>query len=280
MTAPTTLALPSALDRHRLPRWLASVTDGPVAVFLDYDGTLTPIVDRPEEATLDAAMRDRLARLAACCPVTIVTGRDISVVKEFVQLDQLGYAGCHGLDIEGPAGSGLRHEAAREMLSELDRAEAVLRQRLAGIPGALVERKRFGVSVHVRLAVADDAKQIDAVVGLVASTHPALRRESGKKVFELRPDLDWDKGTAVEWLLGEMALDRSAGLYIGDDLTDEHAFEVLAGRGMTIVVADADRPTAAEYRLGGPDDVLLLLERLIEVIGEPMSARATQNEPC
>ena len=102
-------AVPSALDPAQIPCWLAPLTRGRPGVFLDYDGTLTPIVDRPDQATLAAGTRERLARLADRCPVTIVTGRDITVMQQFVQLDQVGYAGCHGLDITGPAGSGLRH---------------------------------------------------------------------------------------------------------------------------------------------------------------------------
>ena len=108
MSLQTTLALPLALDREQIDVWLAPVQTGPVAVFLDYDGTLTPIVARPDEAALSDAMRDTVQRLAARCPVTIVTGRDISVVRAFVALDVLGYAGNHGLDIVGPPGSHAR----------------------------------------------------------------------------------------------------------------------------------------------------------------------------
>ena len=82
-------------------------------------------------------------------------------------------------------------------------------------------------------------------------------------LYELRPDIEWDKGAAVGWLLEEMGLELSAALFVGDDLTDETVFRALAGRGVGIVVAETERPTDACLRLSGPGEVQTLLERLI-----------------
>ena len=264
--ATTTHALRSALDPDQIGRWLPPLARGRAGVFLDYDGTLTPIVDRPEQATLAPGTRDRLARLAARCAVTIVTGRDIAVMREFVQLDQLGYAGCHGLDIDGPKGSGLRHEAAAALLTEVDAAEGALRVAVNGIDGVLIERKRYSVSTHYRLAAPGDLARVDVAVREVAHAHPVLRREGGKKVFELRPDIDWDKGRAVAWLIDALAIDRAAVVYIGDDRTDEDVFNRLAGTGVSIVVEQADRPTAARYRVHNPVEVIQVLDLLIDAL--------------
>ena len=255
MVTRAALTLPSALAPDEMDRWLAPARAGALAVFLDYDGTLTPIVDRPDEARLAEPMRAALADLAARCPVTIVTGRDVAVVRAFVLLDALGYVGNHGLDIAGPPGSGLRRELASSFVPTLDVVEDRLRSLLRHVDGVLVERKRFSVSVHVRLVGAADVPLVEGAVAEVAAAHPTLRREAGKKVFELRPDLDWDKGAAVAWILREMGVDAAAALYIGDDLTDEHAFAALAGAGTTIIVADDDRPTCARLRLASPDGV-------------------------
>ena len=265
----TTRTLPWALHPDVRAEWLSAVTRGAAGVFLDYDGTLTPIADRPEQATLSAATRAQLARLASCCPVTIVTGRDIAVVRDFVKLDEIGYAGCHGLDIEGPAGSGLRYEAAAEVLPVLDSAEADLRRGLSGVAGALVERKRYSVSAHYRLVEPRDAPHVDEVVATVAFRHPGLRRERGKKVFELRPDVAWDKGRAVAWLLAALSLDPGSATCVGDDETDEHAFELLDGVGVPIVVEHGDRPTSARYRVRDPREVAEVLELLIEALAAP-----------
>ena len=262
----TTHALPWALHPDVRPEWLAAVTRGAAGVFLDYDGTLTPIADRPEQATLSASTREQLVRLAFRCPVTIVTGRDVAVVRDFVRLDEIGYAGCHGLDIEGPAGSGLRYEAAGTVLPALDGAEADLRGGLSRIAGALVERKRYSVSTHYRLVGRGDAPLVEDVVATVARRYPELRRERGKKVFELRPDVAWDKGSAVGWLLSALSLDPGAATYIGDDKTDEHAFELLDGAGVPIVVEHGDRPTSARYRVRDPREVTEVLDLLIGVL--------------
>ena len=235
------------------------------AVFLDYDGTLTPIVSRPELAVLSDGSRTLLRHLSTLCPVTVVTGRDVAAVRRLVGVDQLGYVGSHGLDIVGPEGSGLHREVAAEFVPELDAAERELRRQTASVAGVVVERKRFSISTHVRMVDTSLHLRVDGIVGAISRAHPALRREGGKMLYELRPDVDWDKGAAVRWLLDGMRIDLSRALYIGDDLTDETAFRALAGRGVTIVVSDlkSDRPTAAQLRLDTPQEVQALLGRLV-----------------
>ena len=255
MARQAALALPWALDPQQRERWLAPVRTGSAILFLDYDGTLTPIVDRPEQATLAESTRALVAALAARCAVTIVTGRDVAVARRLVRLESVGYAGSHGFDIVGPPGSGLRKEVAVDCLPALDEAEALLRRGLEGIGGALVERKRFSVSSHVRLVAPVDRPRVEAAVAGVASRFPALRRGSGKAVHELRPDRPWDKGAAVLWMVREMGGDPDAVVYVGDDLTDEDAFTRLDGTGTTMVVTAEDRPTHARLRLADPGEV-------------------------
>ena len=266
----STLALPSALEPEQVQVWLTPVRRG-AALFLDYDGTLTPIVGRPELATLSDSMRQTVRQLASRFSVTIVSGRDIAVVASLVRIDGLAYVGSHGLDITGRPGSDLRKEVALDFLDELDLVETTLRQRTRGIDGVVVERKRFSISTHVRLVAPDDLQRVEAIVEEVGGAHASLRREGGKALFELRPDITWDKGAAVLWLLDAMGLDPSAALFIGDDLTDETVFRVLAGRGTGIVVADTDRPTDACLRLRDPDEVQTLLDRLVSTPAESLA---------
>ena len=260
------LELPWALDPEQTDRWLAPARAGSVILFLDYDGTLTPIVERPEQALLAESTRAVLAALAARCAVTIVTGRDVAVARRFVQLDDLGYAGSHGLDICGPPGSGLRKEVALDCLPALGEAEALLRRALDGIGGALVERKRFSVSSHVRLVAPVDRPRVEEAVAGVAARFPMLRRERGKAVHELRPDVSWDKGAAVSWLVRKMGYGLDAAVYVGDDLTDEDAFARLDGAGTTIVVTAEDRPTCARLRLCDPGEVEVALGRVLAAL--------------
>ena len=256
-------ALPSALDPAQAGRWLRLAREDGV-VLLDYDGTLTPIVARPELAVLPAGMRDTLRRLAARLPVGVISGRDVAVVRQLVGLDGLAYAGSHGLDIVGFGADAPRLEVARRFLPQLAAAESALRQATADVAGALVERKRFSVAVHVRLVASAGRGAVEATLGQVAQAHPSLRRERGKMVHELRPDIDWDKGRAAGWLLESLGRESSAALFIGDDLTDETVFRALSGHGLGIVVSEADRPTAADLRLDSPAQVQSLLARLAD----------------
>jgi alpha,alpha-trehalase len=235
------------------------------AVFLDYDGTLAPLAARPELAILPEATREALRRLAGRYPVGVLSGRGRGDVAARVGLDGLIYAGSHGFEIAGPA---LRHEVGEGLPAVVDRAAARLREHLAGLPGVLVEPKRFAISVHYRLAEASDLPRIEAAVDAVLAEHPELRKGLGKKLFELRPTLDWDKGKALLWVLEALHLDRAATLplYLGDDLTDEDAFRAVAetADGIGILVADEPRPTAAAYSLRDPDEVRTFLEKLAE----------------
>jgi alpha,alpha-trehalase len=237
---------------------------GRVAVFLDYDGTLTPIVSQPEDAWLSESMRQALQALAAQAPVAILSGRDLDDVRRRVNLDGIVYAGSHGFDIAGPRG--LRKQVATEFLPKLDIAEKELHEALDGIPGARVERKRFSIAAHYRNVEENDVPRVKRAVGEVTARHRELRRLDGKKVYELLPAIDWDKGKAVIWLLETLGLESRSGgirrIYIGDDRTDEDAFRALQQHGIGILVSEQLQPTAARYSLKDPDEVERFLRAL------------------
>lgn len=253
---------PSALEHWEdITRRLAGPPRRHPAVFLDYDGTLSPIAPRPELATLPEPTREVLQRLAAHGPVAILSGRGREDVASLVGIDDLTYAGSHGFDIAGPT---LRREIGEGIPQRIEQASARLRDELAGLEGVLVEPKRFAVAVHFRQAREADLPRIEEVVDAIRAEHPDLRKVPGKKIFELRPDLDWDKGHALLWLLETLHLDRGevVPIYVGDDVTDEDAFRVIEGRGIGVLVAEEPRETAAAYSLRDPEEVRVLLERL------------------
>ncbi len=262
--APQEADLPDALARFDDLARLFS--EKKPALFLDYDGTLTPIVSRPELAVLDEAMRASLSELMEVLPVAIISGRDRADVEGLVGLQGMVYAGSHGFDIAGPGGLRREYEQAAQFVPALEEAEERLHEALGDIEGVIVERKRYAIAVHYRLVADGDVAGVEQAFEGVLSQVEGLRRTAGKKVFEMRPKLEWDKGRAVLWLLGELGLDRPDVLpvYIGDDDTDEDAFAALAGRGIGILVADAPQATHAEYRLESPDAVGVFLRRLID----------------
>ncbi|HEX6141186.1 MAG TPA: trehalose-phosphatase [Geminicoccaceae bacterium] len=242
-----------------------------LAVFLDYDGTLTPIVDDPDRALISEAMRETVARLAEVVPTVIVSGRGVETVRRLTGLDQLIFAGSHGFEIGGPEGFEDTLEKGVEALPELDRAEAELEDALAGIDGHRIERKRFSIEAHFRQVAERDRERLETAVDEVAARHPNLRKGTGKKVLRLQPDIEWDKGHAVLHLLGRLGLDGDDVLpvYVGDDVTDEDAFRALAGRGLGVVVrGETDRETGASYALRDTDEVGRFLDWIGERAGE------------
>jgi alpha,alpha-trehalase len=236
------------------------------AVFLDYDGTLTPIVEHPDLAVLAADTRTILEALAEHTTVAILSGRDVADVVDKIGVGGIYYAGSHGFDIRAPSGDSVGGDLARfdAFLPELDAAEAELRAALADVPGSNIERKRFAIAVHYRQVPEQHHQVVAATVERIAPSHPSLRVAGGKMIFELRPDIEWDKGTALDWLLGEMGLDRPDVLpiYIGDDVTDEDAFRALLERGIGIVVGREDRTSLATYALDDTDEVREFLGEL------------------
>ena len=256
--------LPSALEHVQE---IAGARQRALAVFLDYDGTLTPIVSHPENAWLSDSMRQTLRELAERAPLAILSGRDLDDVRRRVGIDAIIYAGSHGFDIAGPRG--LQRQMATEFLPDLDMTEKGLRDVLDGIPGALVERKSFSIAAHYRNVNENYIAEVKRLVDAAAARHPELRRIDGKKVYELLPGIDWDKGKAVLWLLRALDLESRAGgirpIYVGDDRTDEDAFRVLEleQRGVGIVVTGHPRQSAARYMLADSSAVELFLRSLI-----------------
>lgn len=242
---------------------------GPPVIFLDFDGTLAPIVDDPAAATLPSRTRHVVADLRARWPVAVVSGRDTDDVRTKVGLDGVAYAGSHGFDVIWP--DGRREAPAGDFRSSLDAAEGALREALDGLEGVEIERKGFAITVHYRRAPERVHDEVAAIARRIAREHPDLRRTGGKRIHELRPDVDWDKGRAVEWLFDGFDIDaeHAVPLYLGDDLTDEDAFRALGSRGIAVVVQgeDDERATLAGHRLADVDDVASFLERLVGLPG-------------
>lgn len=236
-----------------------------LVLFLDYDGTMTPIVPRPEDAVLSDSMRQLVRQLADRVTVGIISGRDLDDVRGMVKLDDLYYAGSHGFDVRGPGGVRMQHEAALELLPELDAAEHELDDALRDIDGVFVERKRFALAVHYRSAADAAVTRVEQAVDQVLTDHARLRKRGGKKIFELQPDVPWDKGHAVRWLLEQVEPDADTlPVYIGDDTTDEDAFAMLAESGVGIRVGDPGEPTRAHMILRDTDELAQFLDALLQ----------------
>lgn len=238
------------------------------AFFLDYDGTLTPIVSRPEYANASKAMQDGLRQLNNTYPVAIISGRELSDVQERVNIPELYYAGNHGFEIQGPHGYELVQEITPELLQTMQTIANRLQEKFASVPGFLIENKKASLSVHYRLV--DDkqlVRSIENSVDDIVARHPELSKHLGKKVFELRPNIEWNKGKVVLRLLRELQSSEQqfVPVYIGDDVTDEDAFRAINNFGISILVTSEPKQTEAHYSLSNPDQVLEFLNQLIEI---------------
>ena len=262
----TPTRLPSALEyMGELRRRLEGRT---AAVFLDYDGTLTPIMPRPELAQISQEMRLLVGALAGRCPVAIVSGRPLATVKGFLGLENVIYAGSHGMEIEGPAGTGLRLDKGRDHVENLAALYDKLAAALSHIPGVLMEQTAYTVPVHFRQVHPTLIPEVERIVEEVLKGHSGIKGYRGKMIFEIRPDIDWDKGEGVLWIREQLGMntENSVAFYLGDDTTDEDAFAVLGEGDVGILVASRPRDTEARYTLKDPSEVRVFLEGLIDII--------------
>lgn len=242
---------------------------GRLVLLLDFDGTLAPIVARPELAAMPERTRRALDRLMAMdgVEVAVVSGRGLADVRERAAIPGIAYAGNHGMEIEG-AGLERIHPEAAAARPALERAAERISRGLEGIDGAFVEDKGLTLSIHFRQA-ADREDDVRAAVRAGVEGEDALKIMEGKMVLEVRPRVEWDKGRAVLFLLGEMRPPAGTPvLYLGDDRTDEDAFRALAEWGASaegILVADlpADDSAARSY-LREPAEVGALFEALAD----------------
>jgi trehalose 6-phosphate phosphatase len=221
------------------------------AIFLDVDGVLAPIVDRPEDARVPETTRSELARLAGRYGlVACVTGRSSDVAREIVGVAELTYAGEHGLELapEAAEWSSRIHGFAAE------------------VPWAAVEVKPLSIAFHYRNEpdVDDARRRLEPVAA--AALDAGLRTRWGRMVLEVLPPVDATKGTAVRALLDRTGLRRA--LYAGDDTTDLDGFTALDGLDASVRVAvvspegPAELGERADLVVGSTDAFVELLRRL------------------
>ncbi|KAK9072141.1 hypothetical protein SSX86_008573 [Deinandra increscens subsp. villosa] len=246
-----------------------------VVIFLDYDGTLSPIVENPDQAYMDPEMRKAVKNVAKCFPTAIVSGRCRAKVCNFVRLSELYYAGSHGMDIKGP--SSRKHQQgnqnvlcqpAKEFLPMMAEVYKILIEKTKDIVGANVENNKFCLSIHYRCVKEQSWSDLAQKVKSVLKNYPKLKLTQGRMVLEIRPTIKWDKGRAIEFLMESLGYTNSKDvlpIYIGDDRTDEDAFKVLRkqGQGFGILVSKIPKETEAVYSLQEPLEVMYFLQRLV-----------------
>lgn len=251
-------SLPSALGEIK---GIATALGRAPAIFLDYDGTLTPIVADPNAARIGTEERSVLRSLSQSLPVAIVSGRNLDDLKRLVAVEGLIYSGNHGWEIEG-SGERFRRPLDDTMKRSLAEALTALEQATRALTGVFVERKRFSIAVHTRGAGSEAEREKALAEAAKAKAYfDGLELTFGKEIAELRPAASWDKGSAVGYILDSLPSQRTP-LYIGDDQTDEDAFAVVSHRHGVGVVVGQPPATEARFSLTDPGEVLAFLHQL------------------
>lgn len=223
---------------------LARLSKSPeqTAIVLDVDGTLAPIVPRPEDARVPDETRRELERLAGRYGLlSFLSGRTGEDARRVVGLEGASYVGVHGLELEPEA------ERWRDPLAELAGA--------AGWPPAETEDKGLTVSFHYRSSADEQAARVELEHIAEQARSAGLVPRFGRKVLEIRPPVDADKGTAIRHLLQEAGVTR--GLYAGDDTTDLDAFRGLREAKLELAVCVAVSSEEGPVELGETADIVV-----------------------
>lgn len=233
------------------PRWLPD----DASLFLDFDGTLVEIAERPDAVVVEAHLVSLLDRLASRLEgrLAIVSGRGASELATFLGAPGFLISGSHGAELRRANG---RVDAPKPTPS-IAAARVAIAEFAEGRPGLLVEEKPLGVALHFRNAP-EAAASAEALARRIASDTGLVLQE-GKMVFELRM-AGSDKGRAIATLLSAPPFLGSRPVFIGDDVTDEAGFETVRALSGAGVLVGEPRETAASHRLGSVTAVLAWLE--------------------
>jgi trehalose 6-phosphate phosphatase len=248
------MELASALDqKQELLERIERATQ--LMLFLDFDGTLAPIVERPVLAELPGPAYRVLKNLQIrpWLALSFVSGRSLEDLKSRVGLEGAIYAGNHGLEIEGP---GLRfdHPQALRLKSGIRDFCDLLSSSAAALAGVEVECKGLTASVHYRRASAVARRKLLGMLrDLVPPDDEQFVVRGGHMVYEIRPCIAWNKGHAIRWIRNQLGMGAALPIVMGDDVTDEDAF--VAFDDAISVCVNPCGPTAANYSLKDPDEV-------------------------
>jgi alpha,alpha-trehalase len=261
---------PQVLSRRK-PAWeivkkhLSSAPE--LALFLDYDGTLTSIRKQPSQAVLSRNMKKLLRELSLLPGIhlTIVTGRAMEDIRALVPLETIGFAANHGLQLSFPHWEWI-HPAVPKSVFRVQILVRLLENICDVIPKVRIENKGLTIAIHYRNV---DSRYVDllkqTILRLMVPFSSNLKFSYGKKVFEIRPDIAWDKGEAIKKIMKAKKCSKQCmPIAIGDDLTDEDAFRVMRSRGVSIHVGKTCN-TIAEYYLQNNLQVETFLKTILDV---------------
>ncbi len=241
-----------------------------VNLFLDFDGTIAPIAPTPDEVKIPPEIITILEKMREYDHVfiAIITGRSVENVKDIVNLKNIHYAGNHGLEISGVKRTEIVSNAA-QIVRSISKISDDLNKVLLTVPGAWVENKSLTASVHYREVPPSHIPELNRLVGEITARYidrGLIKLTRGKKVIEIRPNIKWHKGKAVNWMQKNIAKKRATNIYIGDDETDEDVFKTLNSSVTIKVARDSKVKTEAHYYVNNPTEVRYFLQWLLDKV--------------
>jgi trehalose-phosphatase len=214
-----------------------------ISLFFDFDGTLTPIMGRPEVARLSFNTRELLRVLALRYPTVVISGRSLDDITGRVSLKGVVYAGNHGMEIRSESFTML-FDQGKAVKAEMKKLLSLLKGMPPKFRGVIIENKGVTLSVHYRLLDSRDVraftKRLKEIVRQSVESG-LISLSEGKKVFEIRPPVDWNKGRAVDWIMQRRVFSSTVPIYLGDDVTDRDAFKAVKGSGVSVYVGGSDK---------------------------------------
>lgn len=268
---------PSRAEPAPRPHWTAQLAElrarmrqAPrLLIVSDFDGTLSELVDRPEQAALHADAPRVLKKLAALYPrvrLGFLSGRMLADLARRLDLDGEGIilGGNHGVELSG-AGLDWTHPACLAARPRLEALAAELRKAAGGVSGVTIEDKGVSITLHYRRVSAARRPALHALIDALAL--PAgIQRHAGKSIIEFRPQIDWHKGRALRRIMQRLGMPASTVVYLGDDLTDEDAFRVLRSTGITVHVGPSSATSLARLHAHDPGDAVKFLKALADML--------------
>lgn len=262
---------------HHLPKFsaladfeqiVARTKKRQIALFLDYDGTLAPIVDDPKLTKISPTLHELLLALSNKITVGIISGRQLEDVRRLINIDSLVYAGNHGFEIAGPQALNIDQNWGQEHIQHIQQAFENFKTQLGNIPGILIENKQYTLSIHYRKVKVSAIAEIEKTIEQYVAENRHLKLLGGKKIFEVRPNINWNKGEALKYFMSSLQIDQGTvmPIYIGDDVADEDAFASIHAFGVGILVADRLRLTHADFLLSNTDEVEQFIKETLLVV--------------
>ncbi len=232
----------------------------------DFDGTITPIKPRPKQACLSEDVRLLLRKISKNRSffVGIISGRSLRDIKQKVGIAGLIFAGNHGLEIAYKKKKFV-YPAAKRFVPLISRIARNLKGCLSPFSGAVLEEKRLSLSLHYRLVKKGRLTKLKKIFLQIIRPYLSsqkIRLTSGKKVWEVRPPIEWNKGKAILWLAQKLRPKKALLIYIGDDLTDEDAFRAVNRIGGISVLVGRKKASAARYYLKSTKETQRFLEEI------------------